>query len=97
MLREMLSDPEMKVLLKQKLIMEKELERIEKEFKILNPKDLNDEKNIFLEIRAGAGGDESALFVGDIYRMYTRYARKNGLANRNYLQLTQLKLGGIKK
>jgi len=40
------------------------------------PKDPNDEKNIFLEIRAGAGGDESALFAGDIFRMYSRYAER---------------------
>ena len=40
----------------------------------LLPKDLNDDKNIFLEIRAGTGGDEAALFVGDLFRMYGRYA-----------------------
>jgi len=42
----------------------------------LLPKDPNDEKNIFLEIRAGAGGDESALFAADIFRMYSRYAER---------------------
>jgi peptide chain release factor 1 len=42
------------------------------------PKDPNDEKNIFLEIRAGAGGDEAALFVGDLFRMYSHYADKRG-------------------
>ncbi len=48
---------------------------LEQEIKIfLLPKDPNDEKNIFLEIRAGTGGDEAALFVGDLYRMYARYA-----------------------
>ena len=39
-------------------------------------KDPNDERNIFLEIRAGTGGDESALFAGDLFRMYTRYAER---------------------
>ena len=44
--------------------------------KLLLPKDPNDERNLFLEIRAGTGGDESALFSGDLYRMYTRYAER---------------------
>ncbi len=45
---------------------------------LLLPKDPNDDKNIFLEIRAGTGGDEAALFVGDLFRMYTRYAETLG-------------------
>ncbi len=44
--------------------------------RLLLPKDLNDDKNIFLEIRAGTGGDESALFAADLFRMYTRYAER---------------------
>jgi peptide chain release factor 1 len=44
---------------------------------MLLPKDANDERNIFLEIRAGTGGDESALFAGDLLRMYTRFAERN--------------------
>ena len=44
----------------------------------LLPKDPNDERNIFLEVRAGTGGDESALFAGDLFRMYTRYAERQG-------------------
>jgi peptide chain release factor 1 len=44
--------------------------------KLLLPKDPNDERNIFLEVRAGTGGDESALFAGDLFRMYTRYAER---------------------
>jgi len=53
------------------------IEQIEEDLqKLLIPKDPNDEKNIFLEIRAGAGGDESALFAGDIYRMYNRFAER---------------------
>jgi peptide chain release factor 1 len=55
------------------------LEGIEAELqKQLLPKDPNDERNIFLEIRAGTGGDESALFAGDLFRMYARYAERQG-------------------
>ncbi len=46
--------------------------------KQLLPKDPNDDRNIFLEVRAGTGGDESALFAGDLFRMYTRYAERKG-------------------
>ena len=53
------------------------MERLEAELqKALLPKDPNDERNLFLEIRAGAGGDESALFAADLFRMYTRYAER---------------------
>ena len=45
--------------------------------KLLLPRDPNDERNTFLEIRAGTGGDESALFAGDLFRMYTRFAERN--------------------
>ena len=76
--REMLSDPEMKDFAQTEIDNGKiELEKIEKELQmLLLPKDLNDDKNIFLEIRAGAGGDESALFVGDIFRMYSRFVER---------------------
>jgi peptide chain release factor 1 len=47
--------------------------------KLLIPKDPRDDKNIFLEIRAGTGGDEAAIFAGDLFRMYSRYAEKHGL------------------
>ena len=46
--------------------------------KALLPKDPNDDKNIFIEVRGGTGGDESALFAGDLFRMYTRYAERQG-------------------
>jgi peptide chain release factor 1 len=48
--------------------------------KLLLPKDPRDDKNIFLEVRAGTGGDEAALFAGDLHRMYTRYAESRGLS-----------------
>ncbi|HEX4884186.1 MAG TPA: peptide chain release factor 1, partial [Casimicrobiaceae bacterium] len=54
------------------------MQRLEAELqKALLPKDPNDERNVFLEIRAGTGGDESALFAGDLFRMYARYAERN--------------------
>jgi peptide chain release factor 1 len=59
--------------------LEPELVGIEKDLQILLlPKDPNDEKNIILEIRKGAGGDEASLFAGEIFRMYTRYAEEQG-------------------
>src|SRR2546422_6866090 len=55
------------------------MERLEADLqKALLPRDPNDERNIFLEIRAGTGGDESALFAADLFRMYTRYAERQG-------------------
>lgn len=75
----MLSDPEMKEFAQEEIDNSKD-EIINFESKLqtlLIPKDPNDDKNIFLEIRAGTGGDESALFAADLYRMYTRYAERN--------------------
>ena len=55
------------------------MERLEAQLqKTLLPKDPNDDRNLFIEVRAGTGGDESALFAGDIFRMYTRYAERRG-------------------
>src|SRR3970040_56248 len=54
-------------------------EMVERELKVLLlPRDPNDEKNVILEIRAGTGGDEAALFAGELFRMYTRYAERQG-------------------
>jgi len=70
------SDEEMREMLKEELNEAKmRIESLEQELKILLlPKDLNDEKNVIVEIRAGAGGDEAALFAAEIYRMYVKYA-----------------------
>lgn len=70
------SDEEMRDMLKAELSAARDdKERCEKELKILLlPKDPNDEKNVFVEIRAGAGGDEAALFASDLFRMYSKYA-----------------------
>ncbi|MBE5844607.1 MAG: peptide chain release factor 1 [Butyrivibrio sp.] len=74
------SDDDMREMLKEELAAAKEeLPEIEKKLKILMlPKDPNDDKNVIVEIRAGAGGDEAALFAADMYRVYTRYADRMG-------------------
>ncbi len=60
-------------------VAEQQIEALEHELQILLlPSDSRDDSNIFLEIRAGTGGDEAAIFVGDLYRMYTRYAEQRG-------------------
>ncbi|CAB1367622.1 peptide chain release factor 1 [Denitratisoma oestradiolicum] len=75
---EMLADPEMKELAQAEIESARvEMARLEEELqKALLPRDPNDDKNLFLEIRAGTGGDESALFAGDLFRMYSRYAER---------------------
>ncbi|MDD2451546.1 peptide chain release factor 1 [Sulfurovum sp.] len=78
--KELLYDPELGELAKEELSeLEPMLPQLEEEIKVLMiPKDKNDDKNIYLELRAGAGGDESALFVSDVFKMYTRYAELVG-------------------
>ncbi len=70
------ADPELRKLAEEELVTQrKHLEGLEDQLKILLlPQDPNDERNVYLEIRAGAGGDEAAIFAGDLLRMYTRYA-----------------------
>ena len=77
--QEMMSDPEMKEFAQEEIFAAKaRIEQLEIDLqKMLLPKDPNDERNIFLEIRAGTGGDESALFAADLLRMYTRFAERN--------------------
>jgi len=78
--KELLGDAELGDLAKEELAeLEPMLPTLEEEIKILMiPKDKNDDKNIFIELRAGAGGDESALFVADVFKMYSRYAEQMG-------------------
>jgi len=75
------SDPEIKDLARDEIAaLNREIDKIEDELKtLLLPKDSNDEKNVIVEIRAGTGGEEAALFAGDLFRMYSRYAE-----NRNW-------------
>lgn len=77
--QELLSDPSMKEFAEEEIRAARErMEQLESELqRMLLPKDPNDDRNIFLEIRAGTGGDESALFAGDLLRMYLRYAERN--------------------
>jgi peptide chain release factor 1 len=76
----MVSDPEMKELAEAEIREGKQkLNSIEAELqRLLLPRDPNDERSIFLEVRAGTGGDESGLFAGDLFRMYFRYAERHG-------------------
>src|SRR3989339_31996 len=78
--QELLNDKEMRDLAQMELEeLVPQQEEIEAELQtLLLPKDPNDERNVFLEIRAGTGGDEAAIFVGDLFRMYTRFAETQG-------------------
>ena len=92
------SDPEMREMANAEIVgMEPRLAEIEEELKVLLlPKDPNDEKNVVLEIRAGAGGDEATLFAGEIFRMYSRYAE----SQRWRVELTSMSespVGGLKE
>jgi peptide chain release factor 1 len=77
--QDMLADPQMRTYAEAEIKSGKEkLGELETELqKLLLPNDPNDERNIFLEVRAGTGGDESALFAGDLFRMYARFAERN--------------------
>ena len=73
------------------------IERLEGELKeLLIPKDPNDDKNVMLEIRAGTGGDEAAIFAGDLWRMYQRYCDRKGL-KMSVLDVTEGTAGGYKE
>lgn len=91
-------DAEMKELAKEELAAAKEdVAVLEEEIKILLiPKDPNDDKNVFIEIRGGAGGDEAALFAGDLYRMFTRFAERNRWKT-EVVSLNEIGVGGIKE
>ena len=92
------NDEELKELAKEELSeAKKEVETLEEELKILLlPKDENDDKNVVMEIRAGAGGDEAALFAAELYRMYCRYAERNGWKT-DLVSLNEMGLGGMKE
>ena len=77
---------------------EEKLPAAEEELKtLLLPKDPNDEKNVILEIRAGTGGDEAALFAADLYRMYTRYIERHGGWRIEVMTHSDGTLGGLKE
>jgi peptide chain release factor 1 len=91
-------DAEMKALAEDEIErLEATLAALENQIKVLLvPKDPNDDRNVVLEIRAGTGGDEAALFAGDLYRMYNRYAERNGWKV-DVLNLSDTGVGGLKE
>lgn len=92
------SDKEMREMLNEEYrVCEDKIEELENNLNILLlPKDPNDEKNVFVEIRGGTGGDEAALFASDLFRMYTRYAERQ---NWKYevMSLNETDIGGFKE
>ena len=92
------SDEEMKELAKEELVdAKKRIEELEQELKILLlPKDPNDEKNVIVEIRAGAGGDEAALFASELYRMYVHYAESQHWKT-EMINVSESGIGGMKE
>ncbi len=94
----MLSDPEMADLAAEEIKDDKvRLEQLDIDLQTaLLPKDPNDERNIFLEIRAGTGGDEAALFAADLFRMYSRYAERNRWQV-EVMSVNESELGGYKE
>ena len=96
--RELLGDPDLKEIAQEEFeSAQADIERIDEEIRfLLLPRDPNDSKNVIIEIRGGAGGEEAALFANSLYRMYTMYAEskrwKSELAN-----LNETELGGLKE
>lgn len=98
MLLEEENDEEMRELAKEELAdARKRVEELEQEIKILLlPKDPNDDKNVFVEVRAGAGGDEAALFAAELYRMYARFAERNRWRT-ELISVNENGIGGFKE
>ncbi len=92
------SDQDMKALAEEELTsLKEELTEIEDQLKLLLlPKDPNDERNVVLEIRAGTGGDEAALFAAEMFRMYSRYAEKRNW-KLEIMDINQIGVGGLKE
>ena len=95
---ELVSDPELKDIAQEELNTAKvEKERLFDELRVLLlPRDPNDDKNVIVEIRGGVGGEESALFAADLYRMYAMYAEKRGYRV-ELLNYNDTELGGVKE
>lgn len=97
MLEETKEDEFKEMLLEDISSLEKEKEQLEEDVKVLLlPKDPNDDKNVIVEIRAGVGGDEAALFAGSLLRMYMRYAERNRWKC-EMLSLNEIGIGGYKE
>lgn len=95
---EMLTEPEMKAFAEEEIEnAHNKINQLESELQILLlPKDADDNKNVFLEVRAGTGGDEAALFAGDLLRMYLRYAERCGWKS-EIVSANESDLGGYKE
>ncbi len=95
---DMISDPDLREMAQEELATARaDIARLEEELKILLlPKDPNDDKNILVEIRGGAGGEESALFARSLWRMYSMYAEKRGWSV-DVISLNETFLGGCKE
>ncbi len=91
-------DEEMREMAKMEIDdLEPKIDQIESDLKeLLIPKDPNDDKNVMLEIRAGTGGDEAAIFAGDLWRMYQRFCERRGL-KMSVLDVTEGTAGGYKE
>lgn len=98
LLEEAGSDEDMKEMAKMEISeLEDSMEKLEEELRVLLlPKDPNDDKNVLLEIRAGTGGEEAALFGGDLLRMYMRYAERKGWKT-EIMEYNDTGIGGIKE
>ncbi|WP_370263960.1 peptide chain release factor 1 [Limnobacter sp.] len=96
--QEWLADPDMRDMAREEIANnEGKLAALEAELqRLLLPKDPNDHRNVMLEIRAGTGGDESALFAGDLFRMYTRFAERQGWQI-EIMSASESELGGYKE
>lgn len=91
-------DADMREMVKEEISeLEDQVEKLEERLKVLLlPKDPNDDKNVIMEIRGAAGGDEAALFAGDLYRMYSRYAESQGWKT-EVMEATTTGVGGYKE
>ncbi|MDS1140267.1 peptide chain release factor 1 [Pusillimonas sp. SM2304] len=96
--QEMMSDPDMRAMAEEELKLGKSrIEALEAELQVLLlPRDPDDSRSVFLEIRAGTGGDESALFAGDLLRMYSRYAENKGWRV-ELMSANESEIGGYKE
>ncbi|MPM29429.1 Peptide chain release factor RF1 [bioreactor metagenome] len=94
----LMSDPDMKELAEEEYLLgQRDMERCAEDLKVLLlPRDPNDDKNVMIEIRGGAGGEEAALFAASLYRMYTMYAEAHRYKS-EVMSINETELGGIKE
>jgi len=97
-MRDSESDDEMRALARDEVErLEAEADRLTAELKVLLlPRDPNDDRNVIMEVRAGAGGEEAALFAGELLRMYLRYAERHRFSA-DVMSLSETGIGGVKE